>query len=45
VSSGHAISTRLDDGDLYVGLCGRRRRSLVCEEGDGCSGVDECGMI
>jgi hypothetical protein len=41
----HAISARLDDGDLYVGLGGGCRRSLLCEEGDGCSSVDEGGMI
>ena len=41
----HAISARLDNGDLYIGLCDGRRRSLLHEEGDGHSGVDEGGMI
>ncbi len=45
MSGYHAISARLDDGDLYVGLCGNHQRSLLCEEGDGRSGVDEGGTF
>jgi hypothetical protein len=45
VSGCHAISAMLDNGDLYIGLCGIRHRSLLCEEGDGCSGVDEGGVF
>ncbi len=45
MSGRHAISARLDNEDLYVRLCGRCCRSLLCVEGDGRSGVDEGGMI
>jgi hypothetical protein len=45
VSGCHTISARLGDGDLYVRLCGICCRSLLCEEGDGRSGVDEGGMF
>ncbi len=45
MSGCHAISARLDDGDLNVGLCGRRRRSLLLEEGDEHSGVNEGDVI
>ena len=45
MSGCHLISTKLDNGDLYVGLCGRSRRSLLCKENDGCSGVDEDSML
>jgi hypothetical protein len=45
MSGCHVISARLDNGDLYVGLCGRCRRSLLREEGDGRSGVNEEGMF
>jgi hypothetical protein len=41
----HAISARLDNRDLYFGLDGGCRRSLLCDEGDGHSGVNEGGMI
>jgi hypothetical protein len=45
MSGRHAISARLDNGDLNVGLCGRRCRSLLLEDGDRHSGVDEGGVI
>ncbi len=45
MSGCHAISAKLDNGDLYDELCGRCCRSLLCEEGDGHSGVDEGGMF
>ncbi len=32
--SGCAISARMDNGDMFVGLCGRCRRSLLHEEDD-----------
>ncbi len=45
MSGCHAISARLDDRDLCSELCGRCHRSLLHEEGDGPSSVNEGGMF
>ncbi len=45
MSGSHVIIPKLDDRDLYIGLCARCCRSSLCEEGYGHSGVDEGGMF